>query len=437
MKKATKKTGAMKKVAPKKVRKFDQGGVNTLKPKTAAEAVKGLVIGPVATAKTEAEDKAFKDANTGMNLLSTSKTATTTAAPKKKLLPGGFESEAQKTAYIKNVKNKIANGTTIEELVKAKVGTKAGLEALGFKDKVNAATPSTPRNASRDSKDPQAKGPILKNQKDSATVTVTAKRNKGGIKLTKQQINDWKKSAIESTAPKSDLVKDLISPAGIVKGVAAGAAAAYGAYKAYKGVKALKAAASSTAIKSATKMAKNTVTKLTSDKLAKAAKAVMKPKETLSTVGKKAADAVSKSIKPTLKTTAKETKATLGKKFAESVTKKQPQKLLNPGKPLLNQGQPMLNAGQKTLPAAKKSSAVVSKFGAQSLKNTTTGLKNTRANVADKLNKGIRTTNPAARSMKVADKKAALLTQQKSSAKESLKKLVKDKRNPQTKLKLK
>jgi hypothetical protein len=132
MKKATKKTGAMKKVAPKKVRKFEEGGVNALKPKTSTEAVKGLVIGPVATAQTaEEQAKSAKD------LLTVSKS--TSSTPKKKLLPGGFESESQKAAYIKNVKNKIAKGATIEELVKAKVGTKAGLEALGFKNKVKCS----------------------------------------------------------------------------------------------------------------------------------------------------------------------------------------------------------------------------------------------------------------------------------------------------------
>jgi len=54
------------------------------------------------------------------------------AKVKAKTLPGGFSSEAQKNAYIKNVKAKIAAGSTIDQLVKSKVGTKAGLEALGL-----------------------------------------------------------------------------------------------------------------------------------------------------------------------------------------------------------------------------------------------------------------------------------------------------------------
>ena len=54
------------------------------------------------------------------------------AKVKAKTLPGGFSSEAQKNAYIKNVKAKIAAGYTIDQLVKSKVGTKAGLEALGL-----------------------------------------------------------------------------------------------------------------------------------------------------------------------------------------------------------------------------------------------------------------------------------------------------------------
>lgn len=64
-----------------------------------------------------------------------------TAIPKTpaKKIAGGFSSEAQKSAYIKNVKDRMSKGATLDQLVKEGIGTKSGLEGLGFKDAVKAS----------------------------------------------------------------------------------------------------------------------------------------------------------------------------------------------------------------------------------------------------------------------------------------------------------
>ena len=72
--------------------------------------------------------------------------------PKAKILPGGFTSESQKAAYIKNVKARMAKGATLDQLVKERVGTKAGLQALGVKD-ANKVTPKKDANKVTPKKD--------------------------------------------------------------------------------------------------------------------------------------------------------------------------------------------------------------------------------------------------------------------------------------------
>lgn len=72
------------------------------------------------------------------------KKAETASTPKAKKIAGGFSSEAQKAAYIKNAKDMIAKGKTVDDLVKSRFGTKEGLAALGIVDKPVQVKKSTP-----------------------------------------------------------------------------------------------------------------------------------------------------------------------------------------------------------------------------------------------------------------------------------------------------
>jgi hypothetical protein len=132
----------------KKLKKYEEGGKEVTGLKKNSEYDAKMPAGvtmpkgdmPYGTGmkmlmKTEAvpADKLLKKIEMPEGSLPITPTAPT-AAPKAKLLPGGFTSEAQKAAYIKNVKARMAKGATIDQLVKDKVGTKAGLEGLGFKD---------------------------------------------------------------------------------------------------------------------------------------------------------------------------------------------------------------------------------------------------------------------------------------------------------------
>lgn len=69
-----------------------------------------------------------------------------------KKIAGGFSSEAQKAAYIKNAKDMIAKGKTVDDLVKSRFGTKEGLAALGIKD-ANKVTPKKDTNKVAPKKD--------------------------------------------------------------------------------------------------------------------------------------------------------------------------------------------------------------------------------------------------------------------------------------------
>lgn len=148
MKMMKKKTKMSKKVTPsKKLKKFNEGGINNLKPRTALEAAKDLKINPtIATARTEQEQiKADKDAAAYKDRLVKSlyrepskvETPAKVSAPKKsysktKLLPGGFSSEEQKKSYTQSLREKIKSGMSVDELVKKGYGTKKGLTELGL-----------------------------------------------------------------------------------------------------------------------------------------------------------------------------------------------------------------------------------------------------------------------------------------------------------------
>lgn len=305
--------------------------------------------------------------------------STSTPTPKVKLLPGGFKDQAQKDAYIKNTKN-LLKKHTVADLVKMKHGTAAGLAALGFKDtKSNRAEIATPKQASKLNYN-------TKEAEELKTKGLKLKAKGRGMKFAGQVLKSMSEERKKSFAQKYNLpeapkgltkfmnaTKDFVTPIGVVKNIA---------------------------------LASNAV------KLVGASRKALPTAKKLLPVAKKL-----------LKT---------GQKTLPAG-----QKVLNSGKALLNPGQKMLSVGQKTLPAVSKSSKIVSKVGGSKLKSAANVLKNTRTNVTTKLSKGIKTNNPVAREMKLADKKTALLKQQVGSSKNSLKTFVKDKRNPQTKLKLK
>jgi len=203
MKKTTKKS---KKVTPsKRLKKYEEGGkeVTGLKknPEYDAKMPAGVTMpkgdmpygsGMEMKLKSEAvpADKLLKkiempDASVPSATTTPSAKAIVPKAkaivPKAKLLPGGFTSEAQKAAYIKNVKAKMANGATIDQLVKYKVGTKAGLEGLGLKDTPAKAKPSAskPKASSPKSSLPKLiTNSSLDNVKDAMNKNKASKKSK-------------------------------------------------------------------------------------------------------------------------------------------------------------------------------------------------------------------------------------------------------------------
>lgn len=92
------------------------------------------------------------------------KKAETVSAPKAKRIAGGFSSEAQKQAYIKNAKDMIAKGKTVDDLVKSRFGTKEGLKALGISDTPKKAAPTKVKSGT------QSK---LKVERKDGTTTMT------------------------------------------------------------------------------------------------------------------------------------------------------------------------------------------------------------------------------------------------------------------------
>jgi hypothetical protein len=132
MKKVTKKVVAPKakaKIVKKPVRKYEPGGVVGVTPKktkTAAELAQ------------EAEGKGSSVVASAAEVPGITKAA----LPKKRT--DGFASDAQKAAYIKNAKSMLASGKSIDDLVKSKFGTKAGLAALGLKDSPKASSKAEP-----------------------------------------------------------------------------------------------------------------------------------------------------------------------------------------------------------------------------------------------------------------------------------------------------
>jgi len=88
----------------------------------------------------------------------------TVSTPKAKKIAGGFSSEAQKAAYIKNAKDMIAKGKTVDDLVKSRFGTKEGLAALGIKDNVKPKTPAKSKSGTKTQ---------LKVERKNGTTTMT------------------------------------------------------------------------------------------------------------------------------------------------------------------------------------------------------------------------------------------------------------------------
>ncbi len=126
-KKSVKPVSRNSKVKP--LKKFDEGGKQVdIKTSNSFETVNSGSNKPTAPKSEPIEMKLKTELVPANKILKEIKMP----AAKAKLLPGGFTSIEQKRAYIKNVKNKISKGATIEQLVKDKVGTKAGLESLGL-----------------------------------------------------------------------------------------------------------------------------------------------------------------------------------------------------------------------------------------------------------------------------------------------------------------
>ena len=151
--KVVKKVKSKSSALPKRIKKYDDGGIQGLKknPEYEAKMPAGITMpkgdmpyGTGMEMKGKSEpvpaNKVLKKIEMPEGSLPIAPTAPakSAAAPKAKLLPGGFTSEAQKASYIKNVKARMAKGATIDQLVKEKIGTKAGLEGLGLKDAAKA-----------------------------------------------------------------------------------------------------------------------------------------------------------------------------------------------------------------------------------------------------------------------------------------------------------
>lgn len=143
--KVVKKVKSKSSTSPKRIKKYDDGGIQGLKKNPVYETSMpaGITVpkadypnGMEMKLKSEPTTNNLKKIEMPEGSLPVAPTAPakSAAAPKTKLLPGGFTSEAQKAAYIKNVKARMAKGATIDQLVKEKIGTKAGLEGLGLKD---------------------------------------------------------------------------------------------------------------------------------------------------------------------------------------------------------------------------------------------------------------------------------------------------------------
>jgi len=107
--------------APKKIKKFEGGGPVDYGP---GKEVEGL------------ERKEYWATTPDLTNI-----ASETKTPAKKIV-GGFTSEAQKNAYIKQAKNLILKGETISSLVKNKFGTASGLKLLGIVDKPKTIKPT-------------------------------------------------------------------------------------------------------------------------------------------------------------------------------------------------------------------------------------------------------------------------------------------------------
>lgn len=116
--------------------------------------------GGVATAQTKEEQ-----AKSAMDLLTKKPVTSSTPTPVVKKRADGFESDAQKAAYIKNAKSMLSKGKTVADLVSSKFGTAAGLKALGITD----SKPATSNKTTAPAKTYQSK-------KDSTEVVVTVKK---------------------------------------------------------------------------------------------------------------------------------------------------------------------------------------------------------------------------------------------------------------------
>lgn len=168
MRKSTvvKKVKSKSSALPKRIKKYDDGGIQGLKKNTNFDPVvpgktlqktgektflgkeKTEVINMPTAPKTEVTKMNLKSeavpANKQLKKIemrdaSAPSTATTAptkntkvSTPKAKLLPGGFTSEAQRKAYTESLRQKIKSGKSVDQLVKEGYGTKKGLSDLGL-----------------------------------------------------------------------------------------------------------------------------------------------------------------------------------------------------------------------------------------------------------------------------------------------------------------
>jgi hypothetical protein len=139
----------------KRVPKFQDGGVGTLKPRTALEAAKnikiGPFIGPLNEADTAAKDKEKEAIVRDLIGPKAAITASPTVTPKSATTPKSVAAKNSKTisdSYKKSLQGLIDKGNkSIDDLVKLGYGTKQGLTNLGLTAPKKATAPksSTPK----------------------------------------------------------------------------------------------------------------------------------------------------------------------------------------------------------------------------------------------------------------------------------------------------
>lgn len=314
----------------KRVPKFKDGGVGTLKPKTALEAAKDLKINPtIATAQTlEEQTASAKDLLKGLMrppIKEVTATAPTVSTPKS---VAAKNSKTVSDSYKKSLQGLIDKGNkSIDDLVELGYGTKQGLTNLGLTapKKATAPKPTAPKKATTPKPSAPKKGgspkPLTPKEKSQNKTTDKKSKDRKVLKLDTKKIKSSDELAKSNYG--NNIIGDLIG--GPLKGAVAVGAAAYGLYKAGKIAKNLsnvgKAFTKSVATKAAkaggSQVAANTARKIA---LAKSSKqfANKRALQTFKNLSKERT--LTQAAKKSFSNTARLTKEKLGKEFSKSLT---------------------------------------------------------------------------------------------------------------------